>query len=682
VKSKSIASLFVLAILAPSCGGGKGGGNSKFVIPTPAIWATQQRVPTSSDLRSVIFDSLNLGIIAGKDGTIFRTDDGGNTWLQEDFTPASRTGDIAMVAGLNTTLVAVGKDAATGKARFWTSTDSLNWSTADVAATGAPYVDVALSSPSVGPYPVASFRLRQDGTLDFTTDTGLTGSGPTGTWTNANGLAYLAYAGFGYVCGDNGGVGQITRTGDGGATFTSATLPAGTKTLRRVVIAPSLKGYACGDNTSNNGVVLVTDPLLPDQWNAVPSNPGGLASLQAVFFPVDEKTGWVVGNGGTIYRLSFNTTSSTWTWTNQNPGSTVTSENLYGVYFADNDHGWIVGDKGTILKTSNGSAAAGPWWTKINRGDAGININAASFTDDGQRGIAVGNAAAGLAAKIYRTTDGGATWTPSSSSLGTQILRGASVPRSGAGTFAYICGDSGVLMQNPDAWGTGTWTQVTGTTGTDTYRAVLFPQSELRGVCVGNTSGGAPVILRTSNGTTWAAPATPAPTPATASYNALSTNAAGTAVYASGGTNGAVSVSVDLANGWDAWTDLLPLTGLAVTLPAVQSPGGPSFTAFTAASDGKVYRLSAGMTPAWTAAAAPWGAELPVSLGFQGDLNGVVVTNAGKVYYTIDSGTNWTLTYPHTQDIPRALWTSLTVPGLGTIVCDNGTIMKTFTSGH
>jgi len=52
------------------------------------------------------------------------------------------------------------------------------------------------------------------------------------------------------------------------------------------------------------------------------------------------------------------------------------------------------------------------------------------------------------------------------------------------------------------------------------------------------------------------------------------------------------------------------------------------------------------------------------------------------VYYTIDSGTNWTLTYPHTQDIPKALWMSLTTPGLGYIVCDNGTILKTFTSGH
>jgi len=682
VKSKSIVSLFVLAILAPSCGGGKG-GSSKFVIPTPAMWATQQRVPTSSDLRSVIFDNLNLGIIAGKDGTFFRTDDGGSTWLQEDFTPASRTGDIAKVAALNTTLVAVGTDAATGNGRFWTSTDSLTWSTPNVAATGAPYTDVALT-PAGGSLAVSIFRLRQDGSVDFTTNTGATGSSATGVWTNANTLCMLDSAV--YVCGDNGGVGQVALSGDFGMTFQSATLPAGTETLRRVVLTPSLRPFACGNDSSisHNGIVVMGNPLQADQWTMVPGNPGALPSLQALFFPIDEHRGWVVGNGGTIYRLSFNATLSTCTWTDQNPGSTVTSENLYGVYFADNDHGWIVGDKGTILKTSNGSAATGPWWTKIDRGDAGININAASFTDDGQRGIAVGNAVAGLAAKIYRTTDGGATWTASPSSLGTQILRGASVPRSGAGTFAYICGDSGVLMQNPDAWGTGTWTQVTGTTGTDTYLAVLFPQSELKGVCVGNTSGGAPapVILRTSNGTTWAAPATPPPTPATASYNALSTNVAGTAVYASGGTNGAVSVSTDLANGWDAWADLLPLTGLAVTLPAVQSPGGPSYTAFAAASDGKVYRLSAGLTPAWTAAAAPWGAELPVSLGFQGDLNGVVVTDAGKVYYTIDGGTSWTLTYPHTHDIPRALWMSLTVPGLGYTVCNNGTILKTFTSGH
>jgi photosystem II stability/assembly factor-like uncharacterized protein len=685
VKSKSIGSLIVLAILAPSCGGG-GGGSSRFVVPPNAFWATQQRVPTSSDLRSVIFSDLATGIVGGKDGAIFRTDDGGNTWLQEDFTPASRTGDIAVIGGLNLTLVAVGKDAANGLSRYWTSTNGLTWSTADVPATNAPYTDVSLASSGGGPTPVASYRLRSDGILDFTLADGTSGSNVTGTWTNANGMAYLALQGFGYVCGDNGGVGQIRRTQDGGANWnTAAYSSTAPKTLRRIVVTPTLKPYACGDNSTNNGIVLAPQILLPDTWDQVTGAPGGLASLQAIFFPVDETLGWVVGNGGTIYRISIDTSTipPTGTWVDQNPGFGVTTENLYAVYFTDNDHGWIVGDNGTVLHTVNGSAATGPWWAKINRGDAGINLNAAAFNDYGSRGIAVGNAAAGNAAKIYRTMDGGATWAPMPSTLGTQNLLGASVPRFGAGTFAYICGDGGVLMQNSNVWGSGTWTQMAGTTGTDVYRAILFPQGEDKGICVGS-NGAAPVLLRlnTAVSASWTAPATPAPTAPSASYNALSANLGATVVYASGGANGVVSRSSDLAGGWNVWTDLAPPTGLAVTLPAVQSPEGTNFTAFAAASDGKVYRLSAGMTPAWTAAAAPWGAEHPVSLGFQGDLHGMVVTDAGKVYYTLDSGTSWTLTYPHTRDVPRALWMSPNYTGIGYIVCNNGTIMKTWTSGH
>lgn len=675
MKNKSIGKLVLIVLLAPSCGGG--GGGSKLVIPTPAMWATQQVSPTSSDLRAVIFSNLVTGIVVGKNGTIFRTDDGGGTWLQEDFTPANRTGDLTAIAGLNTTLLAVGSDAA-GGARMWSSGNALAWTTPNTAATGARYTDVALAAASFSS-PVASYRLRLDGTLDFTLDTGATGTNSTGTWTNANGLVYLGTQGFGLVCGDNGGAGQLSRTSNGGGTWTPATLPAGVSTLRRVVFTQSLQPFACGDNTSANGIVLMMDltDLTQNTWIAVPSNPGGLASLQAIFFPVDQNTGWVVGNNGTIYRLTFNTTSSTWTWTNQNPGNTVTSANLYGAYFIDNDHGWIVGDGGTVLSTSNGSAATGPWWTAINKGTTGIVFNASSFTDDGVKGLAVGNSG-----KIFRTIDGGTTWTSMASSLTTQNLLGVAVPRSGSGTTAYICGTAGTLMVNTDAWGVGTWTAtgITGTTNTDTYNAILFPQDQNKGVCVGATGGGAALLLRTSNGLAWTAPTPGGFTTPSGAYTALSANLAGTKVYAASGANGLISRSADSANAWMAWTDLAPALGGSLTLPAVQSPEGTNYTAFAAASDGNVYRLTAGGTPAWGAGGAI--GSNPVSLGFQGDLDGLVVTSTGAVLYTIDGATSWIPTYPHTKAIPRAVWMSPTVAGLGYIVTNDGTIMKTLTSGH
>jgi len=383
--------------------------------------------------------------------------------------------------------------------------------------------------------------------------------------------------------------------------------------------------------------------------------------------------------------MSFDTGTSTWIWTNMNPGGTLTTENLYSVYFADANIGWAVGDKGTVLKTTNGSSPTGPWWTRMDYGAVGINWNALSFTEDGKRGIAVGNATSGVnTARIFRTINGGATWTAMTTGIASQTLLGASVPP--VGKVAYVCGTNGVLLRNDDAWSAspGTWTQVSGTTGTDTYRAVLFPQDGNKGVCVGdNGSGTAPVLLRTVDGLSWTIPTNLPATSPTASYNALSTNVLGTKVYASG-SDGVISVStLDTTLGFDTWTDIAPATGLALTLPAVQSPEGTSFTAMVAGSDGNVYKLSAGGSPAWTGAAAiPWGSEKPISLGFNDDLNGLVVTDGGGVYYTTTGGDTWTKTYPHTKTKPRCLWTSMTLPGLGYIGCDDGVIMKTQTLGH
>jgi photosystem II stability/assembly factor-like uncharacterized protein len=651
------------------------------------VWQTQQRVPTSSDLRAVIFANFGLGLVAGKDGTIFLTRDGGTSWLQEDFTPATRTGDIAALAGLGSRIVAVGSDAL--GAREWVTDDNLTWTTPDVNSSGAPYVDVNLNAAGVAAgQPVDVYRLRKDGTVDFNLRDGTGGSGGTGTWTNALGLANV-YASvlpptvppFSFVCGDLGGAGQIIKVPVG-----ACPVPAST-TFRRVVLSPSGQPFACGDDTGNHGIVVYItnpDPTIPTPtWVAVPSNPGALPSFQALHFP-DPSIGYVVGNGGTIYRLSFDGVS-TWTWTNMNTGPVVTTENLYAVYFADKNHGWAVGDKGTVLRTTNGSASVGPWWTKVSSGTAGINWNALSFSDDGGNGIAVGNAAALNTAMIYRTIDGGAVWAamPLPGGITTQNLNGVWVPRtSAAGTTAYICGDTGTLYRNVDVWGTGAWdnTGITGTTGTDTYRAVLFPQGGTKGVLIGN-NGATPVLLRTANGLAWTGPTAGGFTSPTGSYNGLSSNPKGTTVYASGG-NGKINVSTDLANGWLAWTDISPTTGLpAATLSSIQSPEGVFFKALVAASDGKVYRLTTGGA-SWSANfGTPWAAALPVSLGFDG-IDALVVTNAGGLFSSTDGGANWAPSLPHTKAVPRTVWMSPTVFGLGYVGCDDGVILKTETGGH
>lgn len=731
MKSKSIGSLILLAVLAPSCGG-SGGGSAPPKFPNFIKWQTQQRTPTSSDLRTVVFADANHGIVGGKDGSFFRTDNGGITWTQQEISPPNRTGDVIAMSAQGTTLVAVGTDAANGKGRMWQGThDSFSWVTVDAAPTTAPYTDVNVSDPGGGNVPGTYWMLRTDGNVDYSFGSS-SGTFPTGpplggipaiAWTQANGILFIGMGGYGLICGqDTGYAGdagdptavppipptaargpgaQIIRTNDYGNTWNIQTMPNTlngggqvintVSTLRRIYSTHTTtlvtRAYACGDDTqaTPHGCLAVTNLNKTDAWDLVGGTgvPATAPSFRALSFPENDLTGWVVGDGGTIYKITAVAVYTppvagpppvpgfwtyTYTWTLQSVGGVI--EDLYSIAMIDNNNGFIVGDKGTVLKMS----AGGPW-TKISKGDAGITFNAASFTDDGMKGIAVGDTG-----KIYRTIDGGTNWTSLTSGTGENLL-GAAVPRTGTGTTAYVCGANGTLLRSTDVWTLGNWGAVTGTTAGDTYRAILFPQDELKGVCAGTANGGGPRLLRTSDGTTWAAPTT-GPTAPSASFNALSANFTGSVIYASGGANGPVALSGDGANGWDLWSDLVPAPGGALTLGGIASPEGATYRAFASASDNLIYRLTTMAPQTWSATPNPWGAQTAVGLAFQGDQNGLTVLGNGQMYYTIDGAATWLRSYAHTKDQPRGLWMSPTILGLGYIVATDGTILKTLSGGH
>ncbi len=724
MKSKSIGSLIVLAILAPSCGSG-GGGTPK--APITVKWQTQQRIPTSSDLRSVIFANPNQGIIGGKDGTIFRTDDGGLTWTQQEFLPSNRGGDIVTVSAYGTTIIAAGTDAALPtKGRLWDGRNSTSWVTADATATADAYTDIHVSDPGSGNVPGSWWALRgvdgkvdyQFGTSSSTFDTELLAPPappvhvpPTHPidWLEANGINYVGVTGFGFVCGreaayagypadpvapsaypadtGHGAQGMIIRTDNFGNTWSRLAISPPTNNVyrfRRFYVTTAANGvmraYVCGDATNTGGgLVMVTSITVPDQMDAVAGAgvPAGAPSFRALSFPINDQAGWVVGDGGTIYRITATVTTNpgppvsytyNYTWTNQSPGAGVTTANLYSISMANNDVGYAVGDGGVILKTTNASTTG--TWTKISRGTAGISFNAAMFTDDGVRGLAVGNGG-----NLFRTLDGGNTWTSMASTTGNNLL-GVCVSRFGTG-FAYACGANGTVLKNTDVWGVGAWSGagMTGLTGTDIYRAILFPLDDVHGAVVGETNTAAPRLLRTLDGTAWGAATF---TPPSAGYYSLTSSYSGGAMYASSGTNGIVSTSTD---GGSTWTNISPGPG-ALTLFSVQSPEGGFGRAYVGASDGQVYRLLPG-TPSWQPSAVrSWTATNAVSLGFQGDALGVAVTGDGKLHYTVDGAVNWTLSPAHTKDPMKFVWMSPSVAGLGYAVGSDGTILKTLTGGQ
>jgi photosystem II stability/assembly factor-like uncharacterized protein len=213
--------------------------------------------------------------------------------------------------------------------------------------------------------------------------------------------------------------------------------------------------------------------------------------------------------------------------------------------------------------------------------------------------------------------------------------------------------------------------------GGDSYQKILFPQTEANVICVGSR-GANGIVLRTTtaDGNSWAAVGA-LPTPPAGSYFGVTLNSLGNAVYACGSA-GKISSAIDTPV-WTTWGNVS--SPGAMTLSSIAAPEGAQFQRFVAAGDGKVYRLTGGATPTWSATTAPW-TGIPQSLAFQAELNGLVVTSTGEVYTTINGGTTWELSAVHSQDTPRAVWMSRTVPGLGYIVANNGAIFKTLRGGR
>jgi len=107
---------------------------------------------------------------------------------------------------------------------------------------------------------------------------------------------------------------------------------------------------------------------------------------------VNDKRGWIVGEGGTI----LFTRDAGETWTKQTSGTTST---IYHIDFRDDKKGLAVGERGTILRTSDG----GESWSAVVTAARATILSVQFLNDDD--GWAVGRGGT-----ILRTEDQGRTW--------------------------------------------------------------------------------------------------------------------------------------------------------------------------------------------------------------------------------------------------------------------------------
>ncbi|MCL6105891.1 MAG: YCF48-related protein [Actinobacteria bacterium] len=420
---------------------------------------------TGTDIRSVFFVDSNHGFAAGTysngtKGRLLETTDGGVTWTySSDASPLGPISAVTVIGGAGGaphTVVAVGSGGA-----IMTAAD-VPWSdSADTVAT-------ALAAGSVSSGTAASLA-----TVTFP------GAGSTG-----------------FAAGSGG---AVTKTTDGGSTWTLVAGSAGLASVYGSSFINASAGWMVG---SSGTVVTTTDGGV----NWTPDNSTGSGTiptditLRSVSF-LDANTGFAVGScddaacaGGNQPPLSVAYKYSGGVWS---PMSGVAGSGLLSVHMTSATSGWAVGKNSIILRTSDGST-----WSMDTSLNELAQLNWVDATDAASNGWIAGQAACttadpcdpGLSSQgvIYKYSGG--TWTPTYEPS-TDFL--SSIDMIDANT-GYAVGDLGVVLKTTD--GGSTWQPEN--SGTVRLLAAVSFSSTTNGFAVGASGR---VIHTQDGGATWSA---------------------------------------------------------------------------------------------------------------------------------------------------------------------------------
>ena len=234
-----------------------------------------QNILTGADLHSIVFINAVMGITVGDGGVIFRTDNGGTSWISVNSSTVSQlraaswgNGDVVWAAGRDGAIV-----KSTDAGQTWASLNS---------GTTVRFRGIAAFGPS------KAWAVGQDGIIKYTSDGGA-------TWINQNSttvddlhdVQFLSE-----LVGFAGGSGsKVIFTSDGGQTWISRSTGIAMG-INGIFFLDENQGWAVSDAgtiyvTSNGGM----------NWTTQQSNTSQI--LNEVFF-ISLNTGWAVGDVGTI----------------------------------------------------------------------------------------------------------------------------------------------------------------------------------------------------------------------------------------------------------------------------------------------------------------------------------------------------------------------------------------------
>ena len=562
----------------------------------------------------------------------------------------------------------------------------------------------------------------QGGVVLKTADGGLTWAPQDcGSQNDLTGAAF-ADAGDGWVAGL---AGTIRHTSDGGATWTNQGL--GTYAYRAISAADANSAVCVGDKGATVSTIAYTRNG-GTNWSY--ANTASTSQLLGVSMS-SPTLGWAVGAAGTILK----TTDGGANWTALTSPTTVALNAVAAVKGTTTAYAvGAVNGTTTVLKTTDGTT-----WSALSMSTA-LSLNALAVNSDGTQ-VTIG----ATNGSIYRSADGGATWTNQTPTLlATAVLRAAAMPDN---SHAFVFGDFGTMLSSANGganwthqmqgtvsnlqatwfssanlgWAVGAGGAVLKTTdggaswsmrsvSTNILYAVMFPDASN-----GWAVGAAGTILRTTDGgATWAAQ-----TSGTANqlngewfkdaYNGVAVGNAGTVLLTSNGgvtwtlgTSGTASNIngvwfADSSNGYlvgagglirhtsdggVTWT--ANTSGTAQALNAVR--GVSATTAWAVGAAGVALKTTNGGAT-WTSLTAATGTTQPLySLYFTDASTGWIGGAYGVVKSTTNGGTTWT---SQNADLPTVTTDvnapvrsiAFPTPGTGFLVGDAGAIRKTATAG-
>lgn len=302
----------------------------------PQVYSQSWKVHSSGhsgDLVAIYFTTSSKGFIAGDDGYLASTLDGGRTWQTYPLKTTENISEIYFRNESNGYLVA-------GRKLFMTSDGGNSWrETAIRDASGygggiPEFLSIRFADKRRGLAIGAVLDQKGDYIIDslvMRTDDG--GE----TWTRIPvptkvELFHLDFSGSSraWIVGDKG---TILATTDGGLSWRRQETGAD-RALFNVDFRDDGLGFAVG----GGGTILRTENG-GRSWERVETR--YRETLKRVDF-ADDKNGWIVGHKGTILRSS----DKGRTWVKQECG---TEDDLYGLYMVKR-YGWAVGAKGTLVE--------------------------------------------------------------------------------------------------------------------------------------------------------------------------------------------------------------------------------------------------------------------------------------------------------------------------------------------